>query len=85
MPPNNSTHTRIGQYTAPTPAVAAGDSRPMNHVSVALSTACTALFNMKGNASAATATGSIRRRPPALSACPGSSSIAVSIPRRMRQ
>ena len=35
--------------------VAAGDSRPMNQVSVAFSTACTALFSMNGNASVATA------------------------------
>ena len=30
--------------------VAAGDKRPMNQVSVAFSTACTALFTMKGKA-----------------------------------
>jgi hypothetical protein len=36
-------------------AVAVGDKRPMNQVSVALSTACIALFNMNGNASPATA------------------------------
>jgi len=35
--------------------VAAGDKRPMNQVSVAFSTACTALFNMKGKASVDTA------------------------------
>ena len=45
----------MGQYTAPIAAVAAGDSRPMNQVSVAFSTACTALFNMNGKASVATA------------------------------
>ncbi len=45
----------MGQYTAPIAAVAAGDSRPMNQVSVAFSTACTPLFNMKGKASVATA------------------------------
>ena len=37
-------------------AVAAGETRPMNQVSVAFSTACTALFTMKGNARLATAT-----------------------------
>jgi hypothetical protein len=45
----------MGQYTAPIADVAAGDNRPMNQVSVAFSTACTALFNMNGKASAATA------------------------------
>jgi hypothetical protein len=35
--------------------VAAGDKRPTNQVSVAFSTACTALFSMNGNASLITA------------------------------
>ena len=54
-PPNSNTHTKIGQYTAPTPDVAAGDKRPTNQVSVAFSTACTPLLSMKGKASVATA------------------------------
>src|SRR5471030_2780200 len=54
-PPNNSTNTRIGQYTAPMAEVAAGDSRPMNQVSVAFNTACTPLFSMNGKARTATA------------------------------
>ena len=36
--------------------MAVGDRRPTNQVSVALSIACTALFNMNGKASRATAT-----------------------------
>jgi len=36
-------------------AVAAGDTRPMNQVSVAFSTACTALLTMNGKARLATA------------------------------
>jgi hypothetical protein len=35
--------------------VAAGDTRPMNQVSVVFKTACTALFTMKGKANVATA------------------------------
>ena len=54
-PAEQQTHTKIGQYTAPKPDVAAGDRRPTNQVSVAFSTACTALLSMKGKASTATA------------------------------
>ena len=47
-PPNSMMNTSTGQYTAPMAEVAAGESRPTNHVSVAFSTACTALFSMNG-------------------------------------
>ena len=66
----------MGQYTAPTPDVAAGETRPMNHVSVAFSTACTALFSMKGKASVGHGT-IVESRTAARgsSACPGSNFI----------
>ena len=54
------------------PAAAAGDTRPMNHVSVELSTACTALFTMNGSASVPSARQSRRGLPSRPSVWPGS-------------
>ena len=54
-PPNTNTATTTSHCTAPTAASARVEMRPMNHMSVRLSTICTALLAMSGSASASTA------------------------------
>jgi len=54
-PPSTITAAITSHCTAPTAASAGVEMRPMNHMSVRLSTICTALLAISGNASANTA------------------------------
>src|SRR5579863_8356697 len=81
-PPNTSTATTTSHCTAPTAASALVEMRPMNHMSVRLSTICTALLAMSGSASASTAWLSTWACPAASMRCAGKSPAVLTEYRR---